>query len=406
MARRRFCWIQGGTGAAVLYSVVVGAVREFWVKTNGSDSLFASIPIGNTFQAFVGKENALIKNEMPTRSIKLRLIAQAGAFSPNTASGLCKFTFYVPLSVQLLGITSDSISPGRLSITNDFDPDSFTIEDVDVPGLGVAPVRAYYFYRTASTSEPNYVERVTLTVAGSAYDLGLGAFTSGATFAMDPPVADVGADISMITMQDPQFPVGMSGMSAESFSDSSGTVLARYTWTNVVGGGGTAIFPNGGGPGLEEQVFGWASSLGTGQTWLRDGDAVYQSTFYGSNTTEGTEYFPGDEIPGTEGDWRASIVNYEISSSVSTGDSCLDLLLLDDDGLLDNGLYFNISLSQVIAGQTLRNRLETSPDTVNATLTTQSATSGATCTLGTPQESTVQVPSPGRGTVEGITYLP
>jgi hypothetical protein len=86
--------------------------------------------------------------------------------------------------------------------------------------------------------------------------------------------------------------------------------------------------------------------------------------------------------------------------------SCLTDSIYDPQSILSGGNLYTIDLSQIINGQTLQQRLQTSPDTIAATLSTRTATSGASCTLGTAAESTVQVPSPGRGTVEGITYLP
>jgi hypothetical protein len=119
----------------------------------------------------------------------------------------------------------------------------------------------------------------------------------------------------------------------------------------------------------------------------------------------------GDELddlgdtPSLE-DWRGDAVSLVPTESVPVSTVCLDDYLPNSEVLLDADILYTIDLDQTISGQTLRTRLETSPDTVTATLTTQTATSGETCTLGTATTSTVQVPSPGRGTIEGITYLP
>jgi hypothetical protein len=104
-------------------------------------------------------------------------------------------------------------------------------------------------------------------------------------------------------------------------------------------------------------------------------------------------------------DWRGDAVSLTPTAGITAADICSNDYLANPEALLNSGNLYSIALSQTIDSQTLQQRLQTSPDTIAATLTTRTATSGASCALGTVAESTVQVPSPGRGTVEGITYL-
>jgi hypothetical protein len=118
-------------------------------------------------------------------------------------------------------------------------------------------------------------------------------------------------------------------------------------------------------------------------------------------------YLRDDTIPINALNWRDVLSNFiAIGDQLTTADSCTDLYKGNAFINLLSGNSRSILPSQIINGQTLRQRLQTSPDTIAATLSTRPATSGASCTLGTAAESTVQVASPGRGTVEGITYLP
>jgi hypothetical protein len=118
-------------------------------------------------------------------------------------------------------------------------------------------------------------------------------------------------------------------------------------------------------------------------------------------------YLRDDTIPINALNWRDVLSNFIlIDDQLTAGDSCIDLYKDDAFTNLLSGNSGSILPSQIINSQTLQQRLQTSPDTIAATLSTRTATSGASCALGTVAESTVQVPSPGRGTVEGITYLP
>lgn len=106
-------------------------------------------------------------------------------------------------------------------------------------------------------------------------------------------------------------------------------------------------------------------------------------------------------------DWRGEAVSLIPTQDITASLSCVDDYLPDDSAFLRSSTLRRIDLDQDISGDTLRTLLQTSTGTIAATLTTRTATdTGATCTLGTPSTTTVKVPSPGRGRIEGITYLP
>lgn len=132
--------------------------------------------------------------------------------------------------------------------------------------------------------------------------------------------------------------------------------------------------------------------------------SVSSTLYYGLHNADGVIY-SAPPVPVNLDDWRRALAVFG-EPDTSTLDACLAQNLRRTDSILTSGNLYRIDLGQAISGNTLRDRLQTSPDTVTATLTTRTATSGAACTLGTAVESTVQVPSPGRGTVEGVTYLP
>lgn len=105
-------------------------------------------------------------------------------------------------------------------------------------------------------------------------------------------------------------------------------------------------------------------------------------------------------------DWRNEAVSLTPTSEITSSDSCVNDYLYNPQVNLINNTLYQIDLEQNIGGDTLISKLQTSAANVNATLTTQQFNSGASCTLDPIIESKIKVPSPGRGEIEGITYIP
>jgi hypothetical protein len=105
-------------------------------------------------------------------------------------------------------------------------------------------------------------------------------------------------------------------------------------------------------------------------------------------------------------DWRGPSVSLTPTIEIEDSDSCVEELLANSSASILEKTLYSVDLEQGINGQTLKSLLETSEKKVTAILTTQTLNSGVECVFGPPKESKIKVPSPGRGTVEGISYTP
>ncbi|MBD1918843.1 MULTISPECIES: hypothetical protein [Cyanophyceae] len=116
----------------------------------------------------------------------------------------------------------------------------------------------------------------------------------------------------------------------------------------------------------------------------------------------------GDAVITRPSNWRVESEDFLlVTAQPPTDKVCVDEYLGSRIDALAEDKIYRIDLAQLIDGQTLQARLQTSANTVTANLSARTATSGeSVCELGEETVATVQVPSPGRGTVEGITYLP
>lgn len=127
------------------------------------------------------------------------------------------------------------------------------------------------------------------------------------------------------------------------------------------------------------------------------GELKYQSLVGETLTDLGTTADPED--------WRGEAVVLTPTTEIEATQPCTNDYLASNNALLKDGTLYTIDLTQDIGGQTLRSRLQSSTDTVVATMITRAATNAegsGSCALGNVQTSKIQVPSPGRGEVLGI----
>ena len=333
-----FIWYGGGAGVAVLYSVVVGAVREFWVKTKKYDVKVHEIPL-------------------QTENI------------PTTTFG---------------NTVGSSINSGTITSSADI--------------AFISARRSQFLMQVDVTA--NYISGFG---SGTATPFTTGArvtVSAGNPTGSNSTASVVGGDLFGLACR----PIGLS-------IEGTANISASVTYTILEASSSITTNP------YESWISGGNNAI---YGVIKHSQEILNCTFDETPTLEFTDlalidlpvlvtatYSNGDIVTTRPGNWRQPLENFlRINDQPPSGSSCIDNYLGDNTSSLESSTLYRINLNQTISGQTLRTLLETSPDTVTATLTTQTATSGETCTLGTATESTVQVPSPGRGTIEGITYLP
>lgn len=104
--------------------------------------------------------------------------------------------------------------------------------------------------------------------------------------------------------------------------------------------------------------------------------------------------------------WRDLIVNYNTAANYpGGGPACTDAYLFEPDVNLKNQKFRQIDLDQDVNGITLREHLETISGKVNATVDEANFAENGNCNLGTLRQSRIKLTSPGRGKVEGIVWL-
>lgn len=348
---RRFVRFAGGVkGVAVLYSVVNAGMREFWVKTATADVKAYEIP--TTF-----------------------------TYTPSTS----------------FGSTVGSTISGSLTLSS-----SESSAGVDLAFLSIRHGSISFLVETTATY-----------ISGSGASIEARPVTTEASSTVSQSVTSESGSASTTVSSTAQnggcLPIGLSLIKSNPLGSISASGTVTYTITAISSGTVSNPFEC------------WISSPGGGAIYL-----IIKSGVNTSGCSEGenpiqdftdlalinlpslstAEYSNGDSVTTRPGHWREPLEDFlYINDQPPSGSSCADDYLPDRDSLISAGNLYEISLDQTISGQTLRDRLQTSTDTVAATLTTQTATDGVTCTLGTATESTVQVPSPGRGTIEGLTYL-
>jgi hypothetical protein len=409
-------WYAGApSGVAVLYSVVSGAVREFWVKTSDYDRN-------------VGDDSEFDSQILPvTMGLSIQGNDTGGSFS-----GTVTVNFSAPSGTT---ITPSSMSfSASVSAGTDNTDFTETFRSVRVVGTGAVTADIAVSGTTTGAS----------AVGGIGATIGLGLLydpTHGGEYVTTIPVGFSSSSGSVVTSNYISFidaylngnyalirNSGLSGSTQEltsisfaaaSISGDSFSSAYNSSMDGVVPG--QYLFFRVGLPARNYKLYRVTSNDGVNLTAALVSESGSASIFvssavvfsaispeilYGLHTIDDdlTRY-AATAPPVNLDDWRRELVPLTPPDFSLLG-ACLVDYIYDPQAILDGGNLYTIDLDQIISGQTLRNRLQTSAATVTATLTTQTATSGDTCTLGTAAESTVQVPSPGRGTIEGITYLP
>jgi hypothetical protein len=367
--------------AAVLYSVVNGAVREFWVKTGSTDVKVFEIDNEKTLKPEISWGDLPSNQFEPSVSVSASATFSDG---PTTNPDILTFTEKVGEVTLPVGTSVTLASP-----------------DVTATLLALGSAR-----NIRLTSLPFFDIRPGLS------------FTSGSdTVGTTKTVFESGTFALFVGQKARRIDVGLRG-TIRLLSTSGGAASVSVSCSTFVG---------------SYQIFNRVTPY---ESWLSvDVSTIYVTIKYleeflfeddpetefdsydklalveidrstGTITTE--VYDIGDSVPAQEGNWRSPGNNFRLAENTDpTGNNCLDAYLPSKEDLLKDDKLYTIALDQVIDDQSLQTRLQASPDTVTATFTTRTATDdGDTCTLGDEQTSTVQVPSPGRGNVEGITYLP
>jgi hypothetical protein len=428
-----FIWYGGGAGVAVLYSVVVGAVREFWVKTAKYDVKVGEIPT---------------EEEIPWEPYDLpngttTYVPGAGAADTRwtwSLTGLLNANLTVEMDIYektfsewVIGTTETCRFLGT--------------EYVNVTGSGTQTfANGVYNVETGTGGRPGPLMTVNRTLNKGSDNCGPATHTStrgryttiSNGVVANPPGSYFGAPTQIYDEDDVDIdrsgePIIYGRNLFDLWIDSAGpihrptTAVVKETYnynvtlnSSVSTPGGTVTppdWPTGDPPppppdplfapvpyesfisALKPKIFALIKS-NVDEDDEEFGELAYKKLIGETVLDLGTTADPDD--------WRGLAVSLTPTAEITSSDSCLEDYLDIDDGALIDGNLYRIDIDQYVADYDgfLRTLLETSPDTVAATLTTQTATSGETCTLGTATTSTVQVPSPGRGTIEGITYLP
>lgn len=405
-------WYGGAKGVAVLYSVVNAGVREFWVKTAeydrkvGEESDKVALPFTGSIAATAGDESYSV-----SATITVEFSADSGTtITPST------FSYSATASAGADGV--QAVTNPQVAIVEGQGPVTATVtlsatgsgDSLGIAGFGVA------------LGVVGLASGYSGEVVGSLNGVGSTSSSGSATITNFAKITDgfLNRNYALIRLAgllvngiEPDF-LGFDSLSidgdlieieATSGIDSlrAGFYLAFagasnqfkvYRVASISGSTVSAALA------LESSS---SPVTASSATILFSGAAEIT---YGLHTVEsGTTVYDSPPLPSNDDDWRKALVSFA-PPALGSLSSCLADAIYLPDGILTGGNLYRIDLDQIISGSTLRDRLQSSAATVTATLTTQTATSGETCTLGTAAESTVQVPSPGRGTIEGITYLP
>jgi hypothetical protein len=349
-----------GGGAAVLYSVVVGAVREFWVKTKKFNVKVHEIPL------MVPVEQPVVDPQASGLNI-VHIWKGYRSASWDPQAGAVKV---IRTQVSENNITYEGVGTGAFNAHGD-EIAAVWSSGVNFSGPPPAPIfrqasGRFYRFVWGYPKQPfslwivsGYFERIPVVGFENRFASPKPSFVgtrSSPAGSPSPPIDD--------------FPEGYEvDNNYEAYISPSPTTLfciIKYTKLYY--------------------------------------DATYQFFKYFSISLANGSV---QEVSPSPLDWRFPIASAS-PSAVGQTTICQRAYLFSDSSYLgiSEDTLWGMDLSQSIGEESLRTLLESISNTITATLSTRTATSGASCTLGTAAESTVQVPSPGRGTVEGITYLP
>jgi len=398
MGQLGWVWFGGRDTIAVLYSVLVNRTREFWIKTKSSDVKVAEIP--GTFDP---EETA------PTNI--------GGTGASITVSGS-------------LGPISGSV-PGQEHLPNTagyflFDGSQISGKSIQNAGWGIALTGSITW--TGQNTGQNVSDRA-LAATLEGWLLPSGLLGWGNTFGGGPNVVfsspstisgstSLGFNAQVSCLKLKRLNLTLQG---------PGVASVSYTATATITGWlGSTTYP----------YRAWLSSDAQGNIFVtvKWVDFDYDCSDLDEESFEGTVEFNQFEViklklvDGKTGaavdyhyrdkasvvrraaNWRQDQENFfynNFDSSLDDTSPCAPADVQENTGAnLRSGMLYTINLNQFISGQTLKNRLQSSTDPVDALVSFRSATvTNALCTLGSISTETIEIHGPGRGNVEGIIYI-
>jgi len=354
MSLQSWLYFPGGDTYAILYSVLSGDVREFWVRTDSTDSKVCEIPEYEV-QGYSTSYDAYISSAGQNIFVMVRFNEPEGQLTTTN--------LFVNVSCTLLLVSMEPLFAVTYSA-------SASVELT--PNLiGIDPVFSY----SGSTSA---------SIAGTT----------------DPQESEPGSPLG--NFSDQQESTVVVTHNCPFTSTGTGTVIggSRPEGAFVDGEGSATLNAE-------------ASPVSIGINWNNEDDLTgsdSDSETYYPNYAEGENQYYYGQFPTVAyssseptvlpGDWRLTW-----DTGDPSGSACVDEWQDYPDVLLYNNNHYLLDLEQVISGQTLATLLETSTTAVNATVEVSPFTENGSCSLGATTEQILAISGPGRGNVESITLL-
>lgn len=412
----------------VLYSIINGNNREFWLKTTSFDIKVVEIPLelaipwpvvpidgnqstyappeqSNTYNSFTWSFDYLIEADYDEYRGYARRISFPGecyvnnpvappndfpAFNPNTESATISGTFWFDINDKPALATSRRYTTWPPNFTPG-PPDEFT----DLADNAFC----------LSTDFPNGFNKIDL-------------WQSPTLFAGPNETSYINIDVNLGIPT--RLAPGASYLETRDIDGVSHTVNGVAIANNPVltisnpslfvpGFGQVPIWNNGDPqpPGPEE-VYNWPYQATLSYSDVTGNYYVLVKHGYDQDDPEATEFKTLDYFEVTPGqvittlgsansnDWRQDLYSTLYNEDIVVVDSCLSAYILSTDDALINSTLYEINTPGLI------NSLKTQSQTLTISLSIIPATSNATCVLGVATTQLVQIPSPGRGSVESI----
>ena len=386
-----WAWFGGRDTIAILYSVLVGDTREFWVKTEQSDVKVAEIP--GTFDP----------EEVNPTSI-------GGQGSSTTLSGS-------------LGPIS-GIAPGQQSVPNGRTYSIFNGSEIRAKGsafLGggwVIDLTGTITWTGQNTGQSTSDRALAYNFLGSSVDSGVGVrmgwgnvVPGGPNVVFGSPRTVTGRGVGIASL----FTAMCGGYTElELTLQGPGVASVNYTATATVRGWfGLTSYPYAARLSSDEdgnifvivKWFGFdfdCADLSESSDFPPD--SIFVDSQFNRNETihlklvdgktgNSVDYHYRDKasVVKRQNNWRKDQEDFVYPIPAATA------VAQDNEVNVKGGDLYRINLNQFISGQTLKNRLQASTDPVNASMSVTTST--------TVRTETIKVYGPGRGDIEGIIYI-
>jgi hypothetical protein len=384
-------WFGGRDTIAILYSVLVGDTREFWVKTEQSDVKVAEIP--GTFDP----------EEVNPTSI-------GGQGSSMTLSGS-------------LGPIS-GIAPGQQSVPNGRVYSIFNGSEIRAKGsafLGggwVIDLTGTITWTGQNTGQGASFQALAYNFLGSSVDPGVGVrmgwgnvVVGGPNVVFGSPRTVTGRGVGIASL----FTAMCGGYTElELTLQGPGVASVDYTATATVREwAGLTSYPYAARLSSDEDgnifvIVKWfdfdfdCADLSESSDFPPD--SIYVDSQFNRNETihlklvngktgDSVDYHYRDKasVVKRQNNWRKDQEDFVYPIPAATA------VAQDNEVNVKGEDLYRINLNQFISGQTLKNRLQASTDLVNASMSVTTPT--------TVRTETVEVYGPGRGNIEGIIYI-